>query len=72
MRWMIRAAVTLVTGNTVFDSAYPSAERVEFETYHREVFIKCAKELKYFKIVKRIRKDDELVKLCARVVSIHI
>jgi hypothetical protein len=69
---MIRASVSLVTGNCLFDSAYPSAEKAEFETYCREVFIECAKELKYFEIVKRIRKDDELVKLCARVVSIHI
>jgi hypothetical protein len=72
MRRMIRASVALVTGNSVFDSAYPSAEKVEFETYHRDVFTKCAKQLKYPEIVKRIRKDDELVKLCARVVSIHV
>lgn len=69
---MIQASVSLVTGNSLFDSAYPSAEKAEFETYHREVLIDCAKELKYFEIVKRIQKDDELVKLCARVVSIYI
>ncbi|KAF8812009.1 hypothetical protein BYT27DRAFT_7088331 [Phlegmacium glaucopus] len=62
MRRMIRAAFTLVTGNSLFNSAYPSAEKVEFETYHHDVFIKCAKRLKYFKIVKRIQHDDELVK----------
>jgi hypothetical protein len=72
MRQMIRASVSLVTSNSLFDSAYPSAEKAEFETYHREVFVECAKELKYFEIVKRVRKDDELVKLCARVVSIYI
>ena len=62
----------LVTGNSMFDSAYPSAEKAEFVTYHRDVFIKCAKNLKYFEIVKCIKKDDELVKLCARVVSVHV
>jgi hypothetical protein len=70
MRRMIRASVTLVTGNSLFDSAYPSVEKAEFETYFRNVFIRCAKQLKYPEIVKRIRKDDELVRLCARVVSI--
>jgi hypothetical protein len=70
MRRMIRAAVNLVSGNSLFDSAYPAAEKVEFETFHRDVFIKCAKHLKYPAIVKRVQRDDELVKLCARVVSV--
>ena len=69
MRKMIQASVSLVTGNSLF---YSSAEKAEFETYHCEMLIDCAKELKYFEIVKRIQKDDELVKLCARVVSIYI
>jgi hypothetical protein len=72
MRRMIRASVTLVTGDSLFDSAYPSAEKVEFEKYHRDVFIKCAKRLKHFEIVKRMERDDELVTLFARVVSIHV
>jgi hypothetical protein len=72
MQRMIRASVSFVTGNCLFDSTYPSAEKEEFETYHREVFIECAKELKYFEIVKRIRKDDELVKLCAHVINARI
>lgn len=70
MRRMIRAAVSHVTGNILFESAYPVAEKVEFETFHRDIFIKCAKRLKYFEIIKRIKHDDELVKLCARVVSV--
>jgi hypothetical protein len=56
MRRMIRASVTLVTGDSLFDSAYPSAEKVEFEKYHRDVFIKCAKRLKHFEIVKRMER----------------
>lgn len=72
MRRMIRASVTLVTGNSLFDSAYPSVEKAEFDTYYRNVFVKCAKQLKYSEIVKRIRNDEELVKLCARVVSILV
>jgi hypothetical protein len=72
MRRMIRAAVSHITNSILFDSAYPAAEKVEFETYHRDAFIKCAKQLKYFEIVKRIRRDNELVKLCTRVVSIPI
>lgn len=70
MRRVIRAAVSHVSGKIFFDSAYPAAEKLEFETFHREIFITCAKHLKYFKIVKRIQHDDELVKLCARVVSV--
>jgi hypothetical protein len=72
MRRTIRAAVSHVTNSILFDSAYPAAEKVEFETYHRDAFVKCAKQLKYFEIVKRIKRDDELVKLCARVVNILI
>jgi hypothetical protein len=56
----------------LFNSAYPAVEKVEFETYHRDALVRCAKHLKYFEIVKRIRRDDELVKLCARVVNILI
>lgn len=70
MRRVIRAAVTHVSGNILFNSAYLAAEKLEFETFHHKVFIKCAKQLNYFEIVKRIRHDDELVKLCARVVSV--
>ncbi|KAF8806346.1 hypothetical protein BYT27DRAFT_7103187, partial [Phlegmacium glaucopus] len=72
MRRVICAAVSYVSGDIVFDSAYPAAEKVEFETFHREVFIKCSKRLKYFEIVKRIQRDDELVKLCARVINARI
>ena len=72
MKRMIRAAVSQITNSILFDSAYPAAEKVEFETYHREAFVKCAKQLKLFAIVKRIQRDDELVKLLARVVNIFI
>ena len=72
MRRMIRAAVSHITNSILFDSAYPVAEKEEFEAYHRDAFVECAKHLKYFKIVKRIQRDDELVKLGARVVNILI
>jgi hypothetical protein len=72
MRRMIRATVGHVTKSILFDSAYPSAEKAEFETYHKDALVKCAKQLNYFEMVKRIRHDDELVKLCARVVNILI
>ena len=72
MRRMICASVTLVTGNSLFDSAYPFVEKAEFDTYYRNVFVKCAKQLKYSEIVKHIQNDEELVKLCARVVSILV
>ncbi|KIM35376.1 hypothetical protein M413DRAFT_14555 [Hebeloma cylindrosporum] len=72
MRKMIRAAVNHISGSILFDSAYPVAEKVQFETYHRDVFVKCAKRLKYYAIVKRIQRDDELVKLCARVINARI
>ena len=70
MKKMIRAAVNQVTEHFLFDSAYPgAAEQVEFETFHRDVFIQCSKCLKYFEIIKRLKVDGELVKLCARVVQ---
>ena len=72
MRRLIRAAVSHITNSILFDPAYPAAEKVEFETYRKDAFIKCAKNLKCFEIVKCIRCDDELVKLCARVVNIPI
>ena len=72
MRKTIRAAVNYITNSFLFDSAYPAAEKAEFEDYHRDVFVKCAKQVKLFEIVKRIQHDDELVKLIARVVSIFI
>ena len=67
---MTKTGVNDVSGDVVFDSAYPAAEKVEFETFHCEVFIKCSKRSKYFEIVKRSQRDDELVKLYARVVSV--
>lgn len=70
MKRVIRATVTFVTGNMLFDSAYPAADKLEFETFYRKAFVKCAKAMNYFEIVKRFRRDDELVKLGARVVSI--
>jgi hypothetical protein len=70
MTRMIRAAVNQVTECFLFDSAYPgAAEQVEFETFHRDVFIRCSKCLKYFEIVERLKVDNELVKLCAQVVQ---
>lgn len=72
MKRMIRAAVSHITNSILFDSAYPVAEKVEFDTYHRDVFVKCAKQMKHFEIVKRMQRDDELVKLFARVVNILI
>ena len=66
MKRMICAAVNQVTERFLFDSAYPgAAEQVEFEVFHRNVFIQCSKHLKYFEIIKRLKVDSELVKLCA-------
>jgi len=73
MKRMIRAAVNQVTELFLFDSAYPgAAEQVEFETFHRNVFIRCAKDLNFFEIIKRLKVDGELVRLCARVVRSSI
>jgi hypothetical protein len=69
---MIRTAVSHISGSILFDSAYPVAEKLEFEIYHRDVLVRCAKRLKHFKIVKHIQCDDELVKLCAHVVGTNI
>ena len=73
MKRMIRAAVHRITEIFLFDSAYPgAAEQVEFENFHRDLFIQCSKRLKYFEIIKRVKVDNELVKLCARVVRFLI
>ena len=72
MKRMIRAAVNQVTEHFLFNSAYPAAEQVEFDTFHRDVFIQCSKRLKYIEITKRLKVDDELVKLCGRVVQSFI
>lgn len=69
MRRTIRASVNHVTGHFLFESAYPAANQAEFETFHRDVFVQCAKRLGYREINKRLKEDYELVKLCARVVS---
>ena len=68
MKRMIHATVNQVTEHFLFDSAYPTAEQVEFDTFHHDVFIQCSKHLKYTEITKRLKVDDELVKLCARMV----
>ena len=47
MKRMIRAAVNQVTEHFLFNSAYPAAEQVEFNTFHRDLFIQCSKRLKY-------------------------
>ncbi|KJA13074.1 hypothetical protein HYPSUDRAFT_209477 [Hypholoma sublateritium FD-334 SS-4] len=67
MRRMIRASVNHVTGHFLFESAYPAANQAEYETFHRDVFVHCAKRLGYREINKRLKEDYELVKLCARV-----
>lgn len=69
MRRMIRASVNDVTGHFIFESAYPTANQAEFETFHRDIFLRCARRLEYPEIIKRLKDDYELVKLCARVVS---
>ena len=68
MKRMIRTAVNQVTECFLFDSAYPATGQMEFDTFHRDVFIQCSKHLKYFEITKRLKTDNELVKLCAQVV----
>ena len=65
MKKMICTTVNQVTECFLFDSAYPAAEQVEFDTFHCDVFIQCSKCLKYTEITKRLKVDDELVKLCA-------
>ncbi|KJA19342.1 hypothetical protein HYPSUDRAFT_143866 [Hypholoma sublateritium FD-334 SS-4] len=72
MRRMIRTSVNDVTGHFIFESAYPAANQAEFETFHRDVFLRCARRLEYPEITKRLKDDYELVKLCARVINARI
>ena len=72
MRRMIRNSVNHVTGNFIFESGYPAINQAEFETFHRDVFLLCAKRLGYREIIKRLKEDYELVKQCARLVSAYL
>ena len=72
MRRTIHAVVSHITDSILSNSAYPVAEKEKFEAYHQDEFVKCTKHLKYFKIVKCIQCDDELVKLGTCVVNILI
>ncbi|KAF8804251.1 hypothetical protein BYT27DRAFT_7301508 [Phlegmacium glaucopus] len=72
MKRMIHTAVNQVTEHFLFDSAYPAAKQVEFDTFYHDVFIQCLKRLKYFEITKRLKADNELVRLCARVINARV
>jgi hypothetical protein len=62
---VIHTVVNQVTEGFLFDSAYSAAKQVEFNTFYYDVFIQCSKCLKYSEITKRLKVDDELVRLCA-------
>lgn len=68
MKKMLRGAVHQVTGDVLFNTAYPAVDTAEHENYHRDVLLKSAQRLKFHELVKRIKSDEELVKLSARVV----
>ncbi|KAF9502070.1 hypothetical protein BDN71DRAFT_1500221 [Pleurotus eryngii] len=69
LRAVVKAAIKHVTGDIIFDSAYPSADLNNFNKYHRQVLIESARSLSYNHLAGRFKKDDELLKLIAGVVN---
>ncbi|KJA13115.1 hypothetical protein HYPSUDRAFT_209810 [Hypholoma sublateritium FD-334 SS-4] len=69
MKRMIHASVNHVTDHFLFESAYPATNQAEYETFHCDVFVHCAKCLGYHGINKCLKEDYELVKLCAHVIN---
>ncbi|KAF9489969.1 hypothetical protein BDN71DRAFT_1525446 [Pleurotus eryngii] len=69
LRAVVKAAIKHVTGDIIFDSAYPSADLNNFNKYHRQVLVESARSLSYNHLAGRFKKDDELLKLIAGVVN---
>ena len=65
----LRAAIRVVSGDVIFDSAYPAVDSITYSSYHRDVLFECATNLGYKKLATRFKDDDELLKLSASIVS---
>lgn len=68
MKRTLRAAFRRVVGDAIFVSAYPTINTSEVQGYQRSILYDCAKRLNYKELAKRLKSDDELVRICASVV----
>lgn len=68
MKKTLRAAFRRVVGDAMFVSAYPAINPSEVQSYQRSVLYECAKRLHFKELAKRLKFDDELVRICASVV----
>ena len=66
----LRAAIQVVSGDVIFDSAYPAVDSITYSTYHCEVLYNCASKMGYKKLANRFKDDDELLKLSAAIVRL--
>ncbi|KAF9492150.1 hypothetical protein BDN71DRAFT_1433455 [Pleurotus eryngii] len=69
MRAVIKAAIKQVTSDIIFATAYPAVDITSFTTYHCHALVEGARSLGYNHLVKRFKKDSELLKLTAAVVD---
>ena len=64
----LHAAFRRVVGDSIFVSAYPTINTSEVQGYQRSVLYDCAKCLHFKELAKRLKFDNELVRICASVV----
>jgi hypothetical protein len=65
----LKAAIRVVSGDVIFDSAYPAVDSITCSAYHSDVFYDCATKLGYKKLGARFRDDSVLLKLSSAIVS---
>jgi hypothetical protein len=64
----LRAAIRAVSGDVIFDSAYPAVDSIAYSIYYRDVLYDCATKLGYKKLAARFKDDGDLLKLSAAIV----
>ena len=67
----LKAAIRVVSGDVMFDSAYPAVDSITYGAYHCDVLFDCATKLGYKKLADRFKDDDELLKISAAIVRSH-
>lgn len=64
----LKAAIRVVSGDVIFDSAYPAVDSVACSTYCCDVLSGCATKLGFKKLAARFRDDGELLKVSVAIV----